>query len=72
MFGRVVVELPVPVPVDGLTASESPVLDPDRLGADPVAPEPELGLEAPWPGVDGRCWVTVWPLLVRVGGSATR
>ena len=58
-----------PVPVDGATASPEPV---DRLGADPVAPEPELGRVDPWPGVDGRCWVTVCPLRVWDGGSATR
>lgn len=60
----------LPEPVDGATASG---FEPeDRLGAEPVAPEPELGRTDPWPGVDGRCWVTVWPVLVWVGGFETR
>jgi hypothetical protein len=80
-LGRVVVELPVPLLVDGLVWVEAPepVLLPDddpldpvpvegataspepevRLGAEPVAPDPELGRVDPWPGVDGFCWVTV-------------
>ena len=93
-LGRVVVELPVPVlvdglvwvdvpvpvllpvllpevPVDGATASVSPAPE-DRLGAEPVAPDPELGRVEPWPGVDGRCWVTVCPVRVCDGGLATR
>src|SRR5688500_217768 len=38
----------LPEPVDGATASG---FEPeDRLGAEPVAPEPELGRVAPWPG----------------------
>ena len=45
-----------PEPVDGTTASPEPEV---RLGADPVAPEPELGRVEPWPGVVGFCWVTV-------------
>jgi hypothetical protein len=60
-----------PLPVDGATASLLPAPE-LRLGADPVAPEPELGRTEPWPGVVGRCWVTVWPLPLRDGGSATR
>ena len=71
--GFVCVDEPVPVllpdellaPVDGATASGWPEL---RLGAEPVAPVPELGRVAPWPGVVGR-WVTVWPVRVCVGGS---
>lgn len=63
--------LELPAPVDGATASLLPAPEP-RLGADPVAPEPELGRTEPWPGVVGRCWVTVCPLLLREGGSATR
>jgi hypothetical protein len=58
----------LPDPVDGATASGP---DDDRLGADPVAPDPELGRVAPWPGVVGR-WVTAWPLRVWVGGFETR
>lgn len=78
-LGRVVVELPVPLlvdgrvwvdeplpllllpddeplePVDGATTSGSREPDELRLGAEPVAPEPELGRTEPCPGVLGRC-----------------
>ena len=57
-------------PVAGATASSPPPAD--RLGADPVAPVPELGRVEPWPGVDGRCWVTVCPDRVVLGGFETR
>jgi hypothetical protein len=66
-----------PPPLDRLGADErdgdeASGFEPElRLGAEPVAPDPELGRVAPWPGVVGR-WVTVWPLRVRDGGSATR
>ena len=75
--GLVWVDEPLPVvlpddddplaPVDGATASPEV-----RPGADPVAPDPELGRAAPWPGVDGRCWVMDWPLRVCEGGLETR
>lgn len=93
VLGRVVVELPAPVLVDGFVWVDvfEPLLPPvllpdepvagatasspepeDRLGAEPVAPLPELGRVEPWPGVDGRCWVTAWPALLVVGGFETR
>jgi hypothetical protein len=77
VFGRVVVWLP-PVPVDGLawagaSASDGFVLlEPLVFGPDPVTPVEPLGLVDPCPGVDGRCCVTVWPLRLLDGGSATR
>jgi hypothetical protein len=56
---------------DGATASDGLVLLP-VLGPEPVTPVDPLGRVEPCPGVDGRCWVTVWPLRLLEGGSATR
>ena len=69
----------LPVPVDGLvcagaTASDGLVLVLPLLvfGPEPVTPVEPLGRVEPCPGVDGFCWVTVCPLRLLDGGSATR
>jgi hypothetical protein len=68
----------LPVPVDGFvwagaTASEGFELLPALVfGPEPVTPVEPLGRVEPWPGVDGFCLVTVCPLRVLDGGSATR
>ena len=42
------------------------------FGPAPVTPVEPLGRVEPWPGVTGFCCVTVWPLRLLDGGSATR